>query len=430
MKKLNVSIEIRGEETSVGQIVGDSIYDASFCYDSGYINRQESIPVSISLPFQKEPFSAEKTRNFFEGLLPEGFSRKSAAKWMHADEHDYLSILYGLGRECIGAIRITDEQPLSDAAAYKKLSMHQLQELACEGIEKSAQLVTEAHLSLTGASGKAGVYYDETHHNWYLPTGTAPSTHILKQSHVRLESIITNEQLSLLTASKLGLKVPESFIVRVDESDKDDVLFATRRYDRVYDDCINRRISNHRVPLRLHQEDFASALGIAAADKYENHKNGYLKIMSALLRDYSADPVNDQLMLWDTLVYDFLLGNTDNHLKNFSLLYGVNMRNIRLAPAYDIISTVIYPGSTRNMAVYLGNENSLDRIGRSSFLNAASEIGIGSKIAMKHFDDICSHFSKALSEAASEICDQGYIKAEELQKKILYSGGIHTISAS
>lgn len=53
-------------------------------------------------------------------------------------------------------------------------------------------------MSQTGASGKVGLYYDEE--KWYLPIGEAPSTHIVKQSHVRLKRIVANEQLCLLTA--------------------------------------------------------------------------------------------------------------------------------------------------------------------------------------------------------------------------------------
>ena len=88
-----------------------------------------------------------------------------------------------------------------------------MKELAAEGAQKSAEIVTKSHLSLTGASGKVGLYYDVVNDHWYLPQGTAPSTHIVKQSHVRLEGIVTNEQLSMMTAAKCGIDVPESFIM-------------------------------------------------------------------------------------------------------------------------------------------------------------------------------------------------------------------------
>ncbi len=75
-----------------------------FSYSKEYMARSDSRAISISLPIQDEPFSHERTKIFFDGLLPEGFMRKSIATNMHFDENDFLSILYYLGKECIGAI--------------------------------------------------------------------------------------------------------------------------------------------------------------------------------------------------------------------------------------------------------------------------------------------------------------------------------------
>ena len=137
-------------------------------------------------------------------------------------------------------------------------------------------MVTKAHLSLTGASGKAGLYYDERNSQWYLPIGDAPSTHIVKQSHVRLEGIVTNEQLCLLTAQYFGIDTPESFVIDTGNSQDGDILFATKRYDRIYS-ARPYRIDGLPVPYRIHQEDFAQAMGISAQRKFEHNQEGYLK---------------------------------------------------------------------------------------------------------------------------------------------------------
>lgn len=108
MKKLKVFIEISGVETFVGTIAGNSPQDASFTYADEYIAAAHP-PISISLPISDSSFSAEKTKNFFEGLLPEGFARKSVAEWLHTAEGDYLAILEALGQECLGAIRIVGD---------------------------------------------------------------------------------------------------------------------------------------------------------------------------------------------------------------------------------------------------------------------------------------------------------------------------------
>ena len=95
--------------------------------------------------------------------------------------------------------------------------------------------------------------------------------------------------------------------------------------------------------------------------------------MFNLLKNYAATPIEEQLKLWDMIVCNFLLGNTDAHIKNFSLLYGENLKTIKLAPAYDMISTVVYAESTKNMAFKIGGEFRLDKITRESFAKAAGE---------------------------------------------------------
>ena len=66
-------------------------------------------------------FSPEKTRCFFEGLLPEGFSRKAVSQWIKTDENDYLTILAKLGRESIGALTIVEDD-LEIESGYERLS--------------------------------------------------------------------------------------------------------------------------------------------------------------------------------------------------------------------------------------------------------------------------------------------------------------------
>ena len=283
--------------------------------------------------------------------------------------------------------------------------------------------MTRSHLSLTGASGKAGLYYAEKEGVWYLPRGTAPSTHIVKQSHVRLQGIVTNEQLCMLTAGKCGIEVPDSFILRTAKGVEDgDILFVTRRYDRLFGKD-PQRIGGLPLPLRLHQEDFAQAMGVTAAEKYEGPSGHYMKEMFDLLRMHAADPIRDMLRLWDLIIFHYLAGNTDAHIKNYSLLYSVDGRAMRLAPAYDIVSTTVYESSTREMAFRIGGELYLDKISRASFQRAAGEAGIGGRIALQRFDAMAERFEGALREAAEELEEQGFTGTGDLAERILRTGG-------
>ena len=409
-------IEKNGEQVEFGSISGPDVLSAVFRYQESYLNSSESKAVSISLPLQKEAFTPGQTRNFFEGLLPEGFTRRTVASWMRVDELDYLSILTGLGNECIGAIRIcrAGEQP--PVAGYEKLSARRVKELAAEGATKSAEIVTEAHLSLAGASGKIGLFYHEG--QWYLPKGSAPSTHIVKQSHVRYESIVVNEQLSLSCAGKMGIEVPKSFIINVGDASDKDVLFASERYDRVFENA--GHIDGLPCPNRLHQEDFAQALGIASIDKYESDPSqDYLARMFELLRKYSANPIEDQLKLWEIVVYNYLLGNTDSHIKNYALLYGRDLNGIRLAPAYDILSTCVYDGCTRNLPYSVNGKYNILEITREDFERTAARCGISRKIAMKRFDDLSENFEKNLLEAAAQLKEIGFQNVDDICRRIL-----------
>ena len=419
MRKLQVYIEIEGKQTYVGLITGDSPQDARFAYSDSYIAAGYP-PISISLPISRNPFRAEATKNLVEGLLPEGVARKTVAKWIHASDDDYLTILSVLGAECLGALRISDGA--DETGDYKLLSIDDVKALAKEGVSKSTELITEAHLSLTGASGKVGLYYDADRDMWYQPNGDAPSTHIVKQSHVRLSDIVTNEQLSLTTASKLGISIPESFIINTGAARDEEILFATKRYDRMIPESPTYTRGLIR-PFRLHQEDFAQALGISSYEKYEKGEKQYLPQIFHLLRNYVADPIADQLKLWDLLIYDYLVGNTDNHIKNISLLYSENLKTIRFAPAYDIVSTVIYPGSSREMAIGIGGERNIDHMKREHFDRAAADAGLSKKMALKHFDALADGFEKALNEMSIQLMEEGYPKARDIREQILKEGG-------
>ena len=415
MRKLEVYIEEDGDFVLAGQIQGETWEDARFIYEKSYLENQSHQPISISLPFQEDAFSPFGTRCYFEGLLPEGYTRRCVAGWMHVAEEDYLSVLAGLGNECLGAVRICEPGAGGCSPSYKKISREELLEFAKEGASKSAQFLAKAHLSLTGASGKTGLYYDNKD-GWYMPFGTAPSTHIVKQSHVRLSGIVANEQLCLRTAKILGIDVPESFIISVGTGEH--ILFATKRFDRLMQED-SRVIDGKKVPFRLQQEDFAQALGVPASQKYEKIGDSYLKRVFTLLRQYSDNPVEDQLKLWDICIFNYLIGNTDNHIKNIGLLYGKDRRTIRLAPAYDIVSTMIYEESTEQMAMAIDGELDIRKITKESFRAEARHIGLGERIAMRRFEQMQNSFERALAQAKEEIQDAGYPGVEEIYEKIL-----------
>lgn len=73
MKRLSVEIEISGKSTHIGEICGNHSEDACFTYAEEYLCDSSNRAISLSLPLTERTFDSRRTRNFFEGLLPEGF---------------------------------------------------------------------------------------------------------------------------------------------------------------------------------------------------------------------------------------------------------------------------------------------------------------------------------------------------------------------
>ncbi len=194
-------------------------------------------------------------------------------------------------------------------------------------------------------------------------------------------------------------------------------MFATKRYDRIIPED-GKCLDGQPVPLRLHQEDFAQALGIPASRKYERPGAEHLKKMFELLRNNSCDVMVDFMKLWEITIFNCMIGNTDNHIKNLSVLYSPDLRQIRLAPAYDMISTLFYPGSTEEMAILINQKSNIRNLTREDFAYEARRVGLGSKLAMNRYDDMVRRFPAVLEQARAEIVAMGFQEANEISEVI------------
>ena len=120
------------------------------------------------------------------------------------------------------------------------------------------------------------------------------------------------EAVALALAGKAGLTVPDWRIENVGER----AVLLLRRFDR--DGAV-------RVP-------FLSAMSMLGAA--DNESRSYLEFVDALRR-YGAAPKNDMLQLWRQIVFNILISNTDDHLRNHGFLY-TGPDGWRLSPAYDL----------------------------------------------------------------------------------------------
>jgi serine/threonine-protein kinase HipA len=147
---------------------------------------------------------------------------------------------------------------------------------------------------------------------------------ILKPNPPPFEEVPANEALTMTLAEIAGLEVPPHGLVPA--SDRSWVYFV-RRFDRT-----GRKE-------RLHQEDFAQLTGAARETKYNSSLEQVAKVVEA----HCTFPAIEKAKLARLLLFCYLTGNEDMHLKNFSL--GVRNGIVCLAPAYDLLNTTLVLGN-------------------------------------------------------------------------------------
>lgn len=322
----------------------------SLRYRPEVIARAEGAPLlSVTLPVRGKPYAGPELLPFFAGLLPEGLVRERLATRFQLSTLDVFGLLRVIGRDSAGALSIVEEgTDLTEEreAGVEWLDDEQLAERVAElGTRPLAdEPAAGIRISLAGAQDKMAIVIDGPRIG--LPRGTTPSTHILKPASAERRgrrgeklaypSLVANEAFCSVLAARAGLRAAT---VEIRPIDGEPALFVTR-YDREgAGEGVNR----------VHQEDFCQALGLAPDRKYEADGGPGLGEYVSILKQWSVDVLADLLELMDRVAFNYLIGNSDAHAKNTSLLH--TPQGIRLAPAYDILSTLAYPHLSTAMAV-------------------------------------------------------------------------------
>lgn len=165
---------------------------------------------------------------------------------------------------------------------------------------------------------------------------------ILKPNPPPFEEVPANEALTMTLAAIAGIEVPvHGLLPAIDGS----WVYFIRRFDRA------------GRGTRLHQEDFAQLAGARRETKY----NSSLEQVARVVETHCSFPAMEKAKLARLLLFCFLTGNEDMHLKNFSLLLKDGV--VRLAPAYDLLNTtLVLENATEESALPLrGKKRKLTR---------------------------------------------------------------------
>jgi len=336
-----------------------------FRYDDKWL-AQNKFSISLKLPLREEEYPPEEggiAHRFFANLLPEANVRAQIVRDLKISDTDF-DLLRAIGGECAGALSLLPvELGPSNDNAYTKLDDDSLVQL----IRRRGQILITKNksdkrprLSLAGAQNKCPILVKEE--DYYLPDGEAPTSHILKFEIPEHKNISLYETYTTLLASSVGLPV-----VNIELCQRRKNYFTLiKRYDRYEKD-------NNIV--RLHQEDFCQALGYSFNNKYETDRGPTFSDCYRLVRDSSSEPVIDTENLLKWLIFNYIVGNSDNHAKNLSFLYKEN-GDVRQAPFYDLVCTRAIEQINAELAFSIGGNYDPGNITRRNWTDLANDCDI------------------------------------------------------
>ncbi len=381
--------------------LSDSPSGLSFAYAPAWVV-DGGHPLSQSLPLSGD-FGAAQVEAFFGGLLPEGPPRELLARQLGVSSGNAFSLLARLGGDTAGAVSLlAPGEPIPDQPAIPRvqwLSEGELAQLIAELPSRPMHVDAEGEyrLSLAGVQDKLPVVVGDDDRVG-LTEGRTPSTHILKIPIRGLRDTVANEALCLEIGRRLGVPTAQAHPRRV--GDRECLLVA--RYDRAMSDGPTRR---------LHQEDFCQALGIPSDRKYEAEGGPGLADCFALLRRAVAVPAREAPRLLDYLALSFLVGNHDAHGKNYSLLYLPASDRATLAPAYDVVSTVVYRKvrpMSRKLAMSIGGEYRPPYVRPRHLQRLLAEAGLGAAPSRRRLRALAQRAPAAAVEARAVLADAGW----------------------
>jgi serine/threonine-protein kinase HipA len=365
-----LSVFLRGRPVGSLERTGSSRY--RFAYSKDAIEGDRSDPMarlSASLPLREERFKPGESAPFFEGLLPEGAVRATVAGKLGLSEANGFGMLAALGADCAGAVMVLPEDQPSSSAVRPPLPLSESQvgELLRDlprdplGVDVDPGGV---RLSLGGVQDKL-ILIRLPGGEFAQPLGRMPSNCLLKPEHERFEGLAVNEAFCMRVAAAAGNEVATTELLEFDG------------IRCLYSERFDRAVDADGATVRLHQEDMCQALGLLPTQKYEAEDGPSVASVIALLRRQSSPRIAlDVNAFVRAVLTGFLLGNSDAHGKNFSLLYDP-ATGVRLAPLYDVVSTAVYDGLTLRLAMAIGGEDDPSQVGLLSWERLGAEGGLG-----------------------------------------------------
>lgn len=344
----------------------------------------------LSLSFEEEPPTAEhvfremdgRLPRFFRNLLPEGQLLEIYDRQIQRLRHREFELLGLIGEDLPGAVRVVRDPLVASEPPTPAPSAHRFA-FGLAGVQFKLQAVrAESRLTIP-ARGRRGQF-------------------IAKFGAPAFPELVLNEWTMLTWAKSCELDVPAFQLRQSSEFDDPSGVIAEAFEGQVL--LVER--FDRKGEARLHQEDFAQILSLHPEQKYDyavDDDVNYATIGN-IISAYCGP--RDRTEYVRRLVFMVLSGNCDAHTKNWALMHAdrptiewLNASVIeeqslrqRLAPLYDVVSIIAYPGAfpQRQLALSLSGELRLDAITREHLLDLCARIGADRDEASTVITDFCS----------------------------------------
>lgn len=329
----------------------------------------------------ESPKAALRLPSWFSNLLPEGLLREWIARERGVSTQRELQLLLHIGSDLPGAVQIIPDA--GDASDMNTVTSSVTVQQPATNDARSAW-----KFSLAGVGMKFSLLRDGD--RLTLPGRGELGDWIVKFPTPAFPRVPENEFATMRLASRVGIEVPEIDLIHRDALPQfpdlvwpgsESHAFAIRRFDRSPDGG------------RIHIEDMAQVRGWYSDAKYDG---SFATVAAIAFRGEDYKSLNQFVR---RLTFNFLIGNGDAHLKNWSLLYE-DGRIPRMSPAYDLVSTAAYfsPESPETIGLRFNSTRSFDRVSRSGFARLERQLGITKSEVIDTVDETIELFFQNLEE--------------------------------
>ena len=361
----------------------------SFAYAPEYLRDPDAYPLSQNLPLTAEVFHDSAVENFFSNLLPDERIRAAVAMILRVSEDNTFGLLKRIGADCAGAVSFypAGQTPQSaDAPVYRDLSDDEAYRILDDLAQRPLDVGDEG-VRISGAGSQEKLVACVRNGKISLPLYGTPSTHIIKPAIPNFPDSVFDEFFCMKLAAKCGIPTAACDILTLNG----EPFYTVTRFDRE---------TVGGVTVRLHQEDFCQLLNVPPKLKYQEDGGPGVEECMRRMTEIRM-PAAGKLNFIRLLVFNVLIGNCDAHAKNYAVLY----RNGRpsFAPAYDLLSTMVYDTIAKRFAMSIGGETRMGMLNREHFAELARRCGLHPRMVLAELSDMADALPRKAQSLADEL---------------------------